>query len=201
MTELKKSSLLIKSAAYLLLSWLTGVVIAFFFPMCYQNFGPVMCFVFGFCSLGAAVCLYADLCYKAGGRMNTRSRTEPVLPSDKHFGAVIGAVPTGINYLFVIILWLSKLGVIKTDFFPWYKTLTFYFMPFTYLFAPNTLVYDETGRSFSQSVPASELSAGAMILVTLLPLVFLLTCWAAYYIGFEHIDLKEKILYGGKRDK
>lgn len=195
---MKKTSLIIRSALYLILCWLAGLFIIAFFPLCYQRFGVVMCFIFGFCSLGAAVCIYADFCYKAGGRANTRSNRDLLKPNDKHFGAIIGIAPTVINYIYVVMLYLSKFGVIKSDFFPIYKFLTFYFMPFTYIFAPNTLQYDETGRSLSVNVPASELSAGALILVTLLPLVFLLTCWAAYYIGHEHIDLKERILYGNK---
>ncbi len=198
---MKKSSLMLKSLLYLLLSWLTGVVIAFFFPMTYQMYGAAMCFVFGFCSVGAAVCLYADLCYKAGGKMSSRHLKEPAGPNEKHFGAAIGAVPTAINYIYVIILYLSKFGVIKYDFFPVYKTLTFYFMPLTYLFAPSHLEYNDAGSSYTVNVAAQDLSAGAMILVTVLPLIFIITCWAAYYIGYEHIDLKEKILYGGKSSK
>ena len=195
---MKKTSLLLKSALYLIFCWLAGLFIVAFFPLCYQRFGVLMCVVFGFCSLGAAVCIYADFCHKAGGRANTRSNRDAIKPNDKHFGAIIGAVPTAINYFYVVVLYLSKFGVVKTDFFPAYKTLTFYFMPLTYIFAPNTIGYDEAGRSISINVPASELSVGAMILITLLPLVFLFTCWAAYYVGFEHIDLKEKLLYGNK---
>lgn len=198
---MKKSSLLIKSALFLILCWLAAFVVTYFFPMCYQMFGAVMCVVFGICSLGTALCIYADFCFKSGGKMNTRSNRESVGKNDKHFGALIGAVPAGINYIFVILLWLSKLGVLNFDFFPWYKTLTFYFMPFTYLFAPNSLVYNEEGVSMSVSVPATELSVVGMIIITLLPLTFLITCWAAYYIGHEHIDLKERILYGKNSTK
>ena len=192
--------MLIKSLLFLIVCWLAGLFISMFFPMCYQRYGVIMCFLFGFCSLGAALCIYADFCYKAGGRINTRSlREQNTDPNDQHFGAIIGAIPAGINYIYVILLYLSKFGVLKFDFFPWYKTLTFYFMPFTYIFAPNKIIYDETGAVSSVSVPAAELNAGALILVTLLPALFVLVCWAAYYVGFNHIDLKEKILYGGDR--
>lgn len=196
---MKKSKLLLKSALYIILCELVGLFISMFFPMCYQRFGIIMCFLFGICSLGAALCIYGDFCYKAGGKMNTRSNREKVLPKDKHFGAVIGAIPTAYNYILVFILYLSKFGVIKSDFFPLFKTLTFYFMPFTYIFAPSHLEYDESGRSFTVNVAAADLSAGALIIVTVLPLAFLLTCWAAYYIGHEHVDLKQKILYGGDK--
>ena len=196
---MKKSTLLIKSALYLIVCELAGFVITMFFPWSYQSLGMVMCFVFGICSLGAALCIYADFCLKAGGKMNTRSmRDLGQKPNDKHFGAIIGAVPAGINYIYVILLYLSKFGVIKADLFPLYKTLTFYFMPLTYIFAPNHLEYNAEGVSMSVNVPASELSVWLLLLVTLLPLLFILTCWAAYYVGFEHVDLKEKILYGGQ---
>ena len=195
---MNKPKLLIKSALFLILCELAGFVINYFFPMCYQNFGAVMCWLFGFCSIGASLCIYADFCHKAGARANTKFSREGLTENTKHFGAVIGAVPAGINYIFVILLYLSKFGVLGFDFFPWYKTLTFYFMPITYIFAPNHLEFDEAGRSMSVSVPAAELSAGGMIVMTLLPLLFVLTCWAAFYIGYQHVDIKEKILYGGK---
>lgn len=167
--------------------------------MCYQRFGIVMCFVFGFCSVGAAVCIFADFASKAGAKMNTRSVKIANPENEENFGLWIGALPTAVNYIFVILLWLSKFGIIKSDFFPWYKTLTFYFMPLTYIVAPNTIIYDANGAVSSTSVPAPELSIAAMILFTLLPLIFLFTCWAAFYVGYNHIDLKEKILYGKKK--
>lgn len=197
-----KTQLLIKSGLYLIVCWLAGLFITAFCAMCYQKFGIIMCIIFGFCSVGAAVCIYSDFCYKAGGKMNTRSNRELVKPNDKHFGAIIGIVPTGINYIFVILLWLSKFGIMKTDFLPWYKTLTIYFLPLTYLFAPPSgYGNDASGKTFAIYPSASELSIGGMIFVTVLPLIFMLACWAAYYIGHEHIDLKEMILYGGKRKK
>ncbi len=196
---MKKSRMLIKSAVMLIACEFTGFVINYFFPLCYQNYGAVMCVLFGFCSLGASLCIYADFCSKAGAKLNTRSRLDAAAPNEKHFGAVIGAVPAGINYLFVLLLCLSRYKVLGFDFYPWYKTLTFYFMPITYLFAPNSLVFDETGRSMSASVPAWDISTLGIFIISVLPLFFLLVCWAAFYVGYEHIDLKEKILYGGKR--
>lgn len=197
--EVKKSTLILKSVLFLFLSWLAGFFISTFFPMCYQRFGVVMCFVFGFCTVGATVCIFADFASKAGGKMNTRSARAANPKNEEHFGLWLGAVPTAVNYVYVIILWLSKLGALKFDFFPWYKTLTFYFMPLTYIVAPNAIVYDGSGAVSSTSVPAPELSIGAMILFTLLPLIFLATTWSAFYVGYNHVDLKAKILYGGKK--
>lgn len=195
---MKKSLMLLKSLLLLLASEVVGFIIIVFFPLCYQKFGVTMCYVFGFCSVSAVLCIYADFCHKSGARLNVRSNRDIVKPNDKHFGAVIGAVPAGINYIFVFLLYLSKFGVLKFDFFPFYKTLTFYFMPLTYIFAPNHLEFAPNGTSMSVNVPATELSAGLLVLVTVLPLLFVLVCWAAFYIGYEHIDLKEKILYGGQ---
>lgn len=161
-----------------------------------------MCYVFGICSIGAIVCIYGDFCYKAGGRANTKSaRLANTVTTGCNFGAVIGLVPTVINYIYVILLWFSKLRVIKTDFFPWYKTLTFYFAPLIYLVAPNSFFYSDEGRIETLIPPASEISVGAMLLFTVLPLIFELTCWAAYYVGYNHISLKEKLLYGERSNR
>ena len=195
---MKKSKLLIKSFVMLLAAWFVSFVITTFFAMLYFKYGIIMCFLFGFCSLGATLAIYADFCIKAGGKMNTRSARLESPKNEQNFGLAIGAVPTVINYLFVIPLYLSKFGVLKFDFFPIYKTLTLYFMPFTYIFAPNTLVYDAEGAVSTANIPAWDLNAGMLILALVLPLTFLLACWASFYIGYNHIDLKEKILYGGR---
>ena len=194
---MKKSKLLIKSALLLIACWLASFVITTFFPMLYFKFGAIMCVIFGFCSLGATLAIYADFCLKAGGKMNTRSmQIQNEVDTDQNFGAIIGAVPTVINYLFVIPLYLSKFGVLKLDFFPIYKTLTLYFMPFTYIFAPSWIIYDADGTTSLGNVLTQDLNAGMLILALVLPLTFLFTCWAAFYVGYNHIDLKERILYG-----
>lgn len=196
---MSKPKLLIKSGLLLIPCWLASFVIVTFFAQLYFKAGPIMCFVFGFCSLGATLCIYADYCLKTGGKMNTKSmRIQGQTKDESNFGAVMGAVPAGINYIFVIILYLSKFGIIKADMFGVYKTLTLYFMPFTYLFAPNTLIYEADGGVTTQNIPAADLGPGMLILAIILPLTFVLACWGAYYVGYNHIDLKEKILYGGK---
>lgn len=197
-----KRKLIIKSGLMLIPCWLASFVIVTFFAMLYFKYGVAMCFVFGFCSLGATLAIYSDFCLKTGGKMNTKSmKILGETKNDQHFGAVMGAVPTAINYVFVILLYLSKFGIIKADFFGIYKTLTLYFMPFTYIFAPNTLVYLENGTVSTQNIPAQELGPGMLILALLLPLTFLAACWGSYYIGYNHIDLKEVILYGGQKRK
>lgn len=194
---MKKSTLMIKSALMLIACWLASFVITTFFPTFYFKYGIVMCFLFGFCSLGASLAIYADFCWKAGGKMNTRSmQIQNTVEADQNFGAVIGAVPTVINYLFVIPLLLSKFGVIKYDFFPAYKTLTFYFMPLTYIFAPSSISYSADGSTSILNIAAQDLNAGMLIMALILPLTFLFACWAAFYVGYNHIDIKEKILYG-----
>lgn len=194
---MKKSTLVIKSALMLIACWLASFVITMFFPTFYFKYGIVMCFLFGFCSLGASLAIYADFCWKAGGKMNTRSmQIQNTVETDQNFGLVIGAVPTIINYLFTIPLYLSKFGILKYDFFPTYKSLTFYFMPFTYIFAPSSIGYEADGTTFILNIPAQDLNAGTLIMAFILPLTFLLICWAAFYIGYNHIDLKERILYG-----
>ena len=194
---MKKSTLMIKSAFMLIACWLASFVITMFFPMLYFKYGIIMCFLFGFCSLGASLAIYADFCWKTGGRMNTRSmQIQNTVETDQNFGAVIGAVPTVINYIYVVLLYLSKFGILKFDFFPYYKTLTFFFTPFTYIFAPSSIGYDANGSTYIVNIAAQDLNAGMLILAFILPLTFLFACWAAFYVGYNHIDLKERILYG-----
>lgn len=191
---MSKISILIKSVLWLFVSWLASGVIIMFFPFCYQNFGNVMCFAFGFCSVGATVCLFADFAHKLGAKMRLSTDSEEKIKKQQHFGWFAGIAPTVINFVYVVVLYLSKFGAIKLDFYPLYKTLTFYFVPLTYLFAPNQAVYVD-GRVTSVPIAATELSMGAMIFFTVLPVIFIVTTWVAYYLGYNHISLKEKIVY------
>ena len=161
---INKPWLFVKSALLLLLCWLASFVIVMFFPMCYQKFGIVMCFIFGICSVGASVCIYGDSMLKLG--KNMRISDERSGADNSKFGLLMGLVPTVINY-----------------------------MPLTYIVAPNEAVVVD-GVVQSVNVPATELSIGAMILVTILPIIFLITCHVAYTIAYKRVDVKSKILYG-----
>lgn len=188
---------LLKSGLLLFACWLASFVIVFFFPMTYQRMGPAMCLVFGICSIGACVCIYGDFSLKLASRMRSiDERRQDVVNSN--FGLWLGFAPTAINYIFVIILYLSKFGVISYDFYPVYKTLTFYFMPITYLFAPNKAV-NVNGVVESVAVAAKDVPTVGMVIITILPLVFIATTYIAFKIGYDKIDVKERFLYGKRR--
>lgn len=191
---MKKSTSLIKSGLYLLLCWLASFFILMFFQTCYIKFGVIMCFLFGICSVGALVCIYGDFTWKLGRKMSLYDERNG-REDNSRFGLALGAVPTVLNYIFALPVFLSKFGIISLDFYPWYKTLALYFVPWTYLTAPNT-AEKINGVVMSVTVPAAELSPVALIVILLLPLVFLITCYLGFIIGYRHIDLKEKILYG-----
>ena len=95
----------------------------------------------------------------------------------------------------VILVFLSKFSIVNYDFYPLYKTLNMYFLPWTYIFSPNSYVM-EGERLLQIPVPATELSAAALVFISVLPLIFIATTAIAYKIGYNNIDLKEKILYG-----
>ncbi len=184
----------IKSFLFLLVCELCGFFINMMFPMMYNSMGLLACIFFSICTLGATACIYGDWCIKMGGKHHLRSDTPEDEKNKQHYGLIVGIVPTVVNYIYVIILYLSKLEIIKADLYPLYKTLTFYFMPLTYFVAPNTSEYID-GRITTITMAATELPWYAMLLFTILPLFFLLVCWGFYYIGYNHIDMKEKILY------
>ncbi len=193
-----KITIHIKSLLFMLLCWLAGFFVNTMFPMVYQSIGQLACFLFGICSLGVVGCIYGDWCLKMANKQHLRTDTPEMEKKKQHYGLIVGIAPTVVNYIYVIILYLSRAGIIAVDFYAWFKTLTIYFMPFSYIVAPNTAVYVD-GRVTSVNVPATELSAWAMVLFTVLPLFFLLVCWGFYYIGYNRINVKDKILYRPKK--
>ena len=153
-----------------------------------------MAVLIGFCSVGATVCIYADSAIKLGKKYRNIDERSKNNLANRNFGVNFGIVPTAISYLEVILVFLSKFSVVNYDFYPLYKTLNMYFLPWTYIFSPNSYVM-EGERLLQIPVPATELSAAALVFISVLPLIFIATTAIAYKIGYNNIDLKEKILY------
>lgn len=191
---MKKSTALIKSGLFLIVCWLAAIFICTFFPTCYLRFGVIMCFLFGICSVGAIVCIYGDFTWKLGKKMSLYDERNGN-GDNSRFGLALGAVPTVLNYIFALPVFLSKFGLISLDFYPYYKLLAYYFLPWTYLTAPNT-PQKINGVVTLVAAPATELSYVALTVIAIMPLIFLITCYLGFIIGYRHIDLKEKILYG-----
>lgn len=190
---MNKSTSLIKSGLFLIVCWLASVVIVMFFQTFYEMLGWIMCVAFGVCSVGACICIYGDFAWKLGRKMRLADERNGI--DNTNFGWLLGLVPTVLNYITAFPVFLSKFGVIKYDFYPIYKLLNIYFVPWTYFTAPNTAEYVD-GVVISQNVPASELSIVALIVIAILPLVFLFANRIAFSIGYNNIDVKEKVLYG-----
>ena len=185
----------IKSGLYLILCFLISIPIVTFCGYLYRTVGVIMAVLIGFCSVGATVCIYADSAIKLGKKYRNIDERSKNNLANRNFGVNFGIVPTAISYSEVILVFLSKFSIVNYDFYPLYKTLNMYFLPWTYIFSPNSYVM-EGERLLQIPVPATELSAAALVFISVLPLIFIATTAIAYKIGYNNIDLKEKILYG-----
>lgn len=124
-------------------------------------------------------CLMTDFGMTEGNKAHKRVKLHGESIS-KNYGYVLGAISMIPSYVTLLILILSKTGVIG-NFYPAYKMLNACFAPIFAL--------------ISDSAKAADVSAIVFIVGAVCPLFYMLSTQIGYKIGFEQIDLKEKFMY------
>ncbi len=161
-------------------SELIGFCFALFYVVAKKPLGILANVVFGFCTLGCTLCLFADYCLKLGGKMKGNVTLHKEKP-EPYFGAVLGIIASVPFYISYIVLVLSKAGVIGS-FTGYFKLINSQFFPIIDLFAKS-------------STATADISAGTMIFIALLPAAFIVTCHISYKITYNNIDVAQKLLY------
>ncbi len=180
-SQLKKKSYL-NILARLLGSELIGFSFALFYVVAKQGMGVFANIIFGFCTLGCMLCLYADYCLKLGGKMGGNVRLHEEKPCPRHgiILGVISVIPYYVTYVFLI---LSKLGVVVTDnFFGYFRLINAPYLPILDLFVGG----DKT---------AAAIPADYLIIFGILPVLSIVVCHICFKISYERIDVAQKVLY------
>ncbi len=177
--KLNKKKILLVS----LLKWaeclLMGIFVFLFFIAVSTVMGTVANILFGAVGVIVVMCVMADYGLKQGDIAQQKVHLRGEKPC-RNFGAVIGLVSALPCYLSTFFLALSKLGIIG-NFLPAYKLINCYFFPL------NALV--------AHDADINKMNPMAFILFLILPLVFILSAWISFKIGYDQTDLKKKIVY------
>ena len=129
-----------------------------------------------------ADCIMADFGLKVGEQCSNKVKHHGAKPC-RNFGYALGAVATTPSYILLGVLMLSK-GGLMGNFLPFYKLLNSCFFPIIDLLAPTAKI--------------SEASPWLFILMLFAPLFYLFSTAIAYRWGYDHVDLKTKIMYKNK---
>lgn len=178
-SQLKKKSYL-NILARLLGSELIGLSFALFYVVAKQGMGVFANIIFGFCTLGCMLCLYADYCLKLGGKMGGNVRLHEEKPCPKHGIAlgIVSIIPYYVTYIFLI---FSKLGAVG-NFFGWFRLINAPYLPILDLFAGG-------------DVKASAIPADYLVVFAILPVLSIVVCHICFKISYERIDVAQKVLY------
>lgn len=157
-----------------------GICFAFFYVAAQGAIGVLATVVFGICSPGCLICIFADYCLKLGGKMKGNVNLHGEKPQPK-FGMLLGVLASIPYFVTYCLLVLAKLGAIgnMTGVF---KLINAPFMPLIDIFAPA-------------ATPSQEITLAGMIAIGLLPLTLIAGCSIAYKVSYDDIDVAKKVLY------
>lgn len=156
-----------------------GIFVMIFFWAVAKAFGVFANVMFGIAGLACIVCIMADYGLKQGKIAKEKVKFHDDKTS-RNFGIVIGAVAMIPSYITMILLVLSKAGVIG-NFLPAYKILNASYFPFFDLIA--------------HTADITQMSPFAFILAGIFPLLYMFPTWIAFKIAYDEVDVKEKIVY------
>lgn len=169
-----------------LLNWLKsefmGIFVFVFFWAVSKAMGMVANVMFGAVGVLTAVCVMADFGLKQGETMKNKVNLHGAKPC-RNFGLKIGLIAMLPSYLSLIVLVLSKAGIVG-NFLPAYKLLNSCFFPIIDIVAHTANV--------------AEMSISSFGLFAVLPLFFPFSAWLSFKWGYDQVDLKTKVMYKSK---
>lgn len=140
---------------------------------------PIMNYIFGFCTISILAMIMFDFALKIG----RKAMQDIKLHNEKtasNFGLTLGFFITIPLYIMAILVVLAKFNIIG-NFLPYYKILTSFFLPIIDIFAHNA--------------NAENASVLALIVIFILPLIIPIAVNFSYKVGYNDINLEEKIVY------
>lgn len=161
---------------------LLGLFVFLFFWAVSKAFGLFGNIMFGFVGIATVFAIVADYGLKQGDKAYKKVSLHGAEPC-RNFGLAIGAVASIPSYLSLLVLALSKAGVIG-NFLPAYKLINAFFFPIIDIPAHTAKV--------------SEMHPACFILFAVLPLFFILSGWLSFRWGYDQVDLKTKVMYKNK---
>lgn len=180
--QVNKKDLILKGLLSVLKSEFLGIFVFLFFWAVSLAMGKLANIIFGIAGVLTVFSIMADFGLKQGEKTRKKVVLHGVEPC-RNFGLTIGLVAMIPSYLTLVVLALSRLGVIG-NFLPAYKLLNACFFPLIDLVAHTSDV--------------AKMNPMAFIMFALLPLLYPLSTWLSFRWGYDQVDLKTKIMYKNK---
>ena len=156
-----------------------GIFIMLFFWSVMKLMGFFANIIFGFCGAMCVVCVLGDFCIKEG----RVAKDKVTLRNDKvssYFGFLQGFVAGLPSLIAYILLILSKMGIIG-NFLPAFKIIN----------APFFALIDIVAHT----ADINKAGIALFIMGIFFPVVYILSAGITFKIGFDKVDVKEKVMY------
>jgi len=177
--KINKKKLLLGGLLRFLECELIGFFVFLFYSAVSVAMGLVANIIFGVVGIIVLMCIMADYGLKEGEKARNKVSLRGAKPC-RYFGAAIGSIAMAPNYLTLLLLALSKAGVIG-NFLPAYKLLNVCFFPIIDIVA--------------HTADINEMNPLAFILFAIMPLFYLVSSWVSFKWGYDKEDIETKIVY------
>ena len=160
-------------------SLLLGIFVFLFFWAVSKAFGLFGNILFGFVGIATVFAITADYGLKQGEKAQNKVRLHGAEPC-RNFGAAIGLVASIPGWVSLLLLVLSKAGVLF-NFLPAYKIINAFYFPIIDIVA--------------HTADVSEMNPACFALFAVLPFIFIISGWLSFKWGYDQVDLKSKLMY------
>ncbi len=180
--EINKVRLVLFGFVKVLQCELFGLVVFLFFWAVSVALGLLGNVIFGLVGILTLVCIMADYGLKQGEKAHSKVTLRGAKPC-RNFGLIIGLFAMIPSYITIVVLALSKGGIIG-NFLPAFKLLNACFFPVIDLVA--------------HTADINQMDSRAFILFVVLPLFYPFSTWLSFKWGYDQVDLKTKVMYKNK---
>ena len=163
-------------------AWFLGIFVFLFFWAVSKAFGIFGNILFGLVGIVTVFAVMADFGLKQGAKAESQVRLHGAEPC-RNFGLMIGLVAAAPGYISLLLLALSKAGLIF-NFLPAYKIINAFFFPIIDIVA--------------HTADVNEMHPACFALFAALPCLFILSGWLSFRWGYDQVDLKSKLMYKDK---
>ena len=164
-------------------AWFLGMFVFLFFWAVSKAFGLAGNLIFGFVGIATVCAVMADYGLKQGAKAESAVRLHGAEPC-RNFGVFIGLTAAAPGWISLLLLALSKAGIIF-NFLPAYKIINAFYFPIIDIVA--------------HTADVNEMHPACFALFAVLPCFFVLSGWLSFKWGYDQVDLKAKMLYKDKK--
>ena len=161
---------------------LLGIFVFLFFWAVSKAFGLFGNILFGLVGIATVFTIVADYGLKQGDKAYHKVHLHGAEPC-RNFGLKIGAVASIPCWISLLMLVLSKAGILF-NFLPAFKIINAFYFPIIDIVA--------------HTADVNEMNPACFALFAVLPLLFILSGWLSFRWGYDHVDLKSKLIYKKK---